>query len=117
LTPTLAAAVALALITADDNASASPSTAPAAAMSQATPLDTMRKLSAATKANDRQAIDDCLTDEGEHPATSALIRSELHMNAASYRLTRAFSAAFGDQMRLKRFGFDLFRRSMAALRC
>jgi hypothetical protein len=84
-----------------------PATAPAAATTDRKPADVLRKLSAAIRQNDAAAIDACLTDDGRNPKDSALIHALLRMNAASYRITRACSAAFGDQMRLQNFGFDL----------
>jgi RNA polymerase sigma factor (sigma-70 family) len=106
-----AAAAVIALADARSASSSDAATQPVPATPAAaelnTPADVMRKLSAAIKQNDQAAIDACLTDDGVDQKTAALIRANLHLNAASCRLTRASAAAFGDQMQLQNFGFDL----------
>jgi RNA polymerase sigma factor (sigma-70 family) len=94
-------------------AAAAPSTAPDTnAVDQTSPLGTMRKLSAAIRANDRTAIEACITD-GQPDSDAAkksvaFTRSVIFMDAANCRITHACQAAFGDQMKLKDFGFDVF---------
>jgi RNA polymerase sigma factor (sigma-70 family) len=79
--------------------------APATGATQATPIDTLRKLSAALHRDDRSAIDSCLTDDGTDPDMAALVRSHFHFTGAwAHLLAEERNVFKRDDTLLKKFG-------------
>jgi RNA polymerase sigma factor (sigma-70 family) len=86
-----------------------PAMRPVTVGSQATPIDTLRKLSAALHQDDRPAVDACLTDDGTDPDMAALVRAHFHeMGAWSHVLAAARKSFNRDDIPLKTVGFTMF---------
>ena len=87
---------------------ATPATQPGLG-NQATPLDGLRKLTAALHSGDKSAIDACLTDDGKDPQAANLVRAQLHGVGAWCHVREVARAAFkGQDITLERFKLDAF---------
>jgi RNA polymerase sigma factor (sigma-70 family) len=87
-----------------------PSTAPSSEpLNQSTPLDTLRKLSAAIRQDNPADIEACVsfTDHANQEIGDAIRTSFLH-SAAVCRADRAWTTAFGQHMKIEGFELTIF---------
>jgi RNA polymerase sigma factor (sigma-70 family) len=77
-------------------------------MSQATPVESFRKLCAAIKADDKAMMVECLCDDGKDAAAAELGREFVEEAACAYRIETAWKNKFRVEMRVPDLGFDDF---------
>jgi len=75
---------------------------------QSTPVDTLKKLSAAVQADDPDSIADCLCDDGVDPDAAATARRFFLFQAAVWRLKNAWQTKFNEPMNPPNLNFDDF---------
>jgi RNA polymerase sigma factor (sigma-70 family) len=77
-------------------------------MSQATPVEALRKLCAGIKADDKAMMRECLCGDGKDAAAATLGREFVEEAACAYRIETAWKNKFGVEMRVPNLGFDDF---------
>jgi RNA polymerase sigma factor (sigma-70 family) len=104
--PVIAAAAAVSSdASASDAIAAPPATQP---LAQATPLGALQKLSAALEADDHEAVEECLCDDGKDAAQAKLGRAVVQFMGTVYRLDKAWKDKFNVDTKVSGLNFNTF---------